>query len=222
MSCFALGCLFAIHGSDLHHPLVWTTCDKVHCNFFFFSEAFPRQKLTESKSKRAWSVAQVMVVAYSIQDSLMACSDSCQKQSTQIITWPGQPTKCTVACKIRFSTDDFREWQPELRFLSNGVSWEDALGATKSGRFEECGCGKSWKKSSTAWWIWRTAVDFFWCVDSANTIIQISNVLCFHSRPPTYQTRSCKKSLIISLRETAMARCLVPISQPIFVMFNAT
>ena len=150
------------------------TCNKVHCKLLSW-----RQKLTESKRKRAWSVAQVMVVAYSIQDSLMACSDSCQKQSTQIITWPGQPTKCTVACKIRFSTDDFREWHLELRFLSNGVSWEDALRATKSGRFEECGCGKSWKKSSTAWWIWRTAVDFYWCVDSENQSIKCHTFCVF-------------------------------------------
>ena len=72
----------------------------------FFSEAFsrPHTSLGQSGLKVKAREPGLLLRSWSwptqSRDSLMACSDSCQKQSThQIITWPGQPTKSTVASK---------------------------------------------------------------------------------------------------------------------------
>ena len=135
-----------------------------------------KQGLSQAKVDWKWKQERMMVClgdgrgAYSVlRDSLMAGSDSCQKQSTQIITCTGQPKTSKVACCSRVRYIHFGKWHQKLRFLSNGVSWEETLRGTKSGSCEECRCcccsGKSWKKSCRL--RAGSVLHFFWCVDTA-------------------------------------------------------
>ena len=78
----------------------------------------------------------------------MTGSDSCQIKSCQHKTICGEEGDMLWPTTIQmYNTEKFR-------FLSNGVSWEDALRVTKSGSYPSrgggCNCGKPWK--TMMWW----------------------------------------------------------------------
>ena len=170
---------------------------------WYWSYFFKPRNRNESNS-------QVMAKVTETSLMYMTGSDSCQIKSCQHKTICGEEGDMLWPTTIQMYNTG------KLRFLSNGVSWEDALRVTKSGSYPSrgggCDCGKPWK--TMMWW--------YFLAKSTNQTPRATNVECLPFGR-AYHTCSCKKSLIISLsEETATARCLVSISRAIAVMFNAT